>query len=469
MKRIFLPVALGLLTGCAYYNGVYNAERSARIAEKQWARGEYYAAADSFRASAAHAETVLVRFTKSRWRSQALFLAARGAALGNNCAAAGPRLDAYLRLTGEPALRVDRARVALASCWLEASKPLPADSLLRPLLDHPDLAVRHAAALFSARAALALGDPDRAQALLATIPGGSAAWENLAAAMTAGDYEIAETLLLSRAQIGDWRTEVPNRVRTLWGAGRRAGAVEIVDRYARSRASTNDRATLLLLASDLAVAANDTALARRLALDAQRVGLTATFDAPVAARLLALRLRGASDMIEAREIMRRDSTRARGTPQLVRLEQQVLLLEICLRRTDRVGGGLFLAAEIARDSLRAEALAHALFRQIERDVPESPIAARALVAAAQLVPDSAASYRTRVLATWPTAGVAAYLRGVSPQDSSTQRGEDIALNQAWIVVTNQFADSMKARRLADSVRVADSVAASMRARGRGGW
>jgi hypothetical protein len=467
VRRPLVPIVLLALTGCAYFNGVYNANRAAKRADGQWTRGEYTVAADSFRVSAAHAETVLVRFPKSRWRNEALYLAARGAAFSDNCALARPRLASYLGLEGEPQIRRDRARVAAAVCLIAEGKSLPADSLLRPLLTHEDRAIRYAAALYSARVALALGDPDRAQDLLATIPGDAAAWENVDASFAAGDYAAAESLLIRRAQAGDWRSEVPNRVRTLWSAGRVEGATAVALQYARSRVSTNQRAQLLLLASDLAADGADTLQARRLALEARRVGLTVAFEGPVAARLLALRLRGTSEMADVRIALERDSVAARGTPLLERMTMAVLLIELCLKRADRFGAGIFLGAEIARDSLRAPRLAHTLFKLVEQDHPESPIAARALVAAGQLQPDSAAAYAARAVAAWPTAGVSARLRGLSPRDSSTQVGEDNALNQSWIVVMNQFADTLRSLARVDSIRRADSVAAILRARGRG--
>jgi hypothetical protein len=467
VRRALLLLALLGSSGCAYYNGVYNAKRVGHSAERNWARGEYATAADSFRQSAAHAETVLVRFPRTRWRAEALFHAGRGAAYAGECAQARARLTEYLALSGEPAARADRARLASAWCLVQGGEYPAADTALGPLLTHPDLTLRRGAALFAARAALAVGDPDRAQALLAGIPGSAAAWETLDAAFAALDYAAAESLLAARARAGEWRSEVPRRLRTLWAAGRRAAVVDVALAYAGSRAPTNDRAQLLLLASDLTAGVGDTAVARRLALEAQRVGLTTRFEGPVAARLLGLRLQGVDGMAQLREVLARDTLLARGTPELTRTLRVVVLLELCLKRADRYGAGLFLAGEVARDSLRAHALAHTLFRQVELEHPESPIAARALVAAGALRPDSAAAYAARAVSTWPTAGVSARLRGVSPRDSSTQQGEDTALEQSWLVVTTQLGDSLRAWVRADSARRADSVAAAQRARGRG--
>jgi hypothetical protein len=467
VSRRWWPLLLVAVGGCAYFNGVYNAERTGTRGERQWAAGEYATAVDSFRQSAAHAETVLVRFPKSRWRNEALFLSARGAAFAGDCASARPRLTEYLAVPGEPSERVDRARLASAICLYEDNKFLPADSILRTLLDHPEPPVRDVSAMYSARIAVALGDPDRAQTLLSRIPGTAAAWENIDAAFLAVDYAAAESLLVTRAAAGDWRSEVPRRVAALWAAGRYDGVVEVATRYAQSRAPTTNRAQLLLLTSDLAAQRGDTATARRLVLEARRIGVSSQVEAPVAARLLGLRLSGLSELSDVRLALARDSMLARGTPELRRISNGMLLIELCLKRADRYGAGIFLAAEFARDSLRAPLLAHSLFTMVEREQPDSPIAARALMAAAQLLPDSAAVYEARVLAEWPMAGVSARLRGLSPRDSSTQSGEDGALNQAFVVITTQFADSMRALVRGDSARRADSIAAVQRARGRG--
>ena len=69
----FLVLAAG---GCAYYNGVYNAKASAKTADRQFVRGESYAASQAYTLSATTAETVLVRHPRSRWRPEALYLAA---------------------------------------------------------------------------------------------------------------------------------------------------------------------------------------------------------------------------------------------------------------------------------------------------------------------------------------------------------------------------------------------------------
>lgn len=459
MMRRWAWLIVPLAAGCAYFNGIYNSKTAASSADHQFARGEEFSAADSYRVSAARAETVLARHPKSRWRAQALYLAGRGHAFSQECGQALPRLEEYLAIADEPREQRERALIARASCLLYNRELIPADTILEPLLDSEDAEIRAEATLWSGRVALALGDAARAAQLLSRVAGGAGTWEFIGAAFDQRDFATAESLLVARATEGDWRSEVPRRVRDLWNAGRQDGAVRIVDAYGRSRASPTNRVSLHFLMSDLAAQAGDTALARRQAIEAGRVGVTASFESDVQARLLAIRIRELDAISDVYAALSRDSARASGSPIYRRIQDNLMLMRLCLSRVTGNGSEVFVAAEVVRDSLRANRLAHAMFKSIERDFPEYEIAARALLAAGRLVPDSADVYRERITARWPYSFAAARLTGTS-LDSSTVRGEDAALSTAWRFATTQFADSLRERRRADSIAAAG--------RGRGG-
>jgi len=451
--RLVAPALCLALGGCAFYNGIYNAREAGRTADKQARRGEAAAATQSYFLSAAKAETVLARHPDTRWRPTALFLAGRGHAMAGECLRARPRLEEYLAVESEPEELNRRAMVAKAACLVLAGQLLAADSILTPLLESPVPSVRDEAALWGGRAALGLGDADRAQQLLATVPGSVAAWEFMNAAFARGDIVTAESLLTSRAAAGDWRPEVSGHVRSLWGLGRTEGATQVVNYYARSRAAGGNRVSLHLLLSDLAAESGDTSLARRQAHSAQRVGVTATIDAEVQSRLLALRIRELDVLEDVRAAVARDSARAHGSALLRRIQDNLLLMRLCLARVDGVGANVFLAAEIARDSLRSRALSQAMFRSIERDYPESPIAARGLLAAAAIIPESSSVYRSRIVELWPESWSAvSLLEGLPSESTMTQ--EDRMLRVAWTYAVTQFADTMSARRKADSVTAA---------------
>lgn len=448
----FLVLALG---GCAYYNGVYNAKASAKKADKQFVRGESYAAMQEYLLSAATAETVLVRHPRSRWQPEALYLAARGAALAGECPRGLRRLDEYLAIEGQPADRRERALVAKAACLVQSNQLLAADTILTPLLESRDADVRAQAALWAGRQAMMLGDVDRAQALLARAPGSAAAWEFLATALRRGDLVRAESILIVRAEDGDWRPEVEAHVRTLWGAGRVEGAARVVDLYGRSRASNANRISLRFLAADLAAMSGDTALARLEATEAQRLGISPAIEAEARARILSLNVRQFDVLSDVQTAIARDSIRAAGSPLLKRLRDNITIMNLLLSRPDFAGAHVFLAAEIARDSLRAYKLAHAMFRSIERDYGDYEIAARALLAARAIVPESTQVYETRVLEKWQTSSAAVALRGLDP-DSSTIRAEDSQLRKAWDFVMQQWSDTLKERRRQDSLAAAAS-------------
>lgn len=453
MKRSWTPIFILLVGGCAYFNGIYNSKSAARSADRQYARGESFAAADSYRASAARADSVLARHPRSRWRGEALYLSGRGHAFANECGLALQRLDEYLTIPNEPAERRERALIAQASCLLYNRQLIAADTILTPLLGSADRKVRAEAALWSGRVALALGDVPRAGQLLAMVPGGAATWEFIIAAFEQRDYATAESLLVLRATAGDWRPEVPGRVRVLWGAGRRDGAVRVVDLYGRSRAAQMSRVALHFIASDLAAAVGDTALARRQAENAGNVGVTAAVEAEVRARLLALRIRELDALSDVYAAVARDSARAAGSPLLRRIQDNLMLMRLSVARVTGTGAEIFVAAEVVRDSLSASRLAHSMFKSIERDYPDYEIAARALLAASVLAPDSAAVYRARILERWPRSFAAARFGAIDP-DSSTVQGEDVALRNAWRFATAQLADSLKERRRVDSLAAA---------------
>ena len=62
------PLAVaGIGVGCAYYNGVYNARRADRAAERAMLAGDDSAATRNFALAAAAAETVLARYPRSRY------------------------------------------------------------------------------------------------------------------------------------------------------------------------------------------------------------------------------------------------------------------------------------------------------------------------------------------------------------------------------------------------------------------
>jgi hypothetical protein len=72
---------------------------------------------------------------------------------------------------------------------------------------------------------------------------------------------------------------------------------------------------------------------------------------------------------------------------------------------------LFLAAELARDTLTAPRLAGSLFRQVADDWPDSPYAPKALLALGMVDPAWADSARTLLAGRYAASPYVAYVQG----------------------------------------------------------
>jgi hypothetical protein len=119
-------------SGCAYFNGVYNANAAAKVAAGEARHGRDSAAAVQYARSAESAETVLVRYPESAWRPRALFLAGRGEALSGDCTAAVNRLHAFLAAAGTMTSgnrdEVAVAQRTLDTCTIELQRVASRDS-----------------------------------------------------------------------------------------------------------------------------------------------------------------------------------------------------------------------------------------------------------------------------------------------------------------------------------------------------
>ena len=88
---------------------------------------------------------------------------------------------------------------------------------------------------------------------------------------------------------------------------------------------------------------------------------------------------------------------------------------------------MFLAGEVARDSLGARRVATRVWRALAERWPDAPLAPRALYAIVLLEPDSAVAVRAEILARYPTSAMAALLREENVVDAATMRAGDALL------------------------------------------
>jgi len=451
-----LPLAFG---ACAYFNGVYNAKEADQQASRLLRNGRESEAAGSFAIAAAKAETVLVRHPKTRWRGEALYLAGRGFAYSNQCDRATGRLTEFLSLPGQPGERRDRAALALATCSYQKGKHTEALALLDPLTRNRKRDVATQASLWAARSAIRLGNTAMAQQYLAAIDAGVAQWELAAASIAEQEYPRAESLLALRARSGDYRDELRTALGTLWAAGRQDQVETIVSRYDRAGGAPAEKAALHLLVADFEIQARRDSLARLHLLAVPRATADTVARREAASRLTLLRVRELSSLPLVEDAIAKGAEVARGTALQTRLEDNLLLVKILERRRDISGAALFLAAEVARDSLGSRGLAHALFKRIENETPTALLAPKALLAAAELMPDSAPAYHQRIRTRYATSPFRLLLDGGDPANAISYRQADVALTTTWRDAAKAAADSIIARRPQPSTAPGDSVVA----------
>lgn len=453
-------VALALMsTGCVYYNGIYNAQSAAGRGDSQLRHGGESEASRFFQQSAATAESVLVRHPQSTWRERALYLAARGAALGGQCDQAVPRLREYLALPTRADLDRnarreresdrDRARVALASCDLRGAHVGEARARLDSLVDAPDRETARQARVWAARAALAGGDRDAVTRYLGDLDDGAMSWELLSASLSAREYARVESLLVRRAARADYRDDVAPVLRELWAAGQWSAVENVVRGYDAARLRDAARATMHFTVGDLNLRAGQDSMARvHLALAQTLAGRDSVVERESAARLQFMAIMRAASMRVIDSVDARADSATRRTPYARRMQEQLLLVRLLLQVEDPTGASMYLAAEVARDSLRAPAVARELFLRVARERPNAPLAPSAWYAAGRLLPDSAADWQSRIRREYASSAVAAWLNGDDPALRADFATAPELLQARWNQSVRVWSDSVRRLRAA---------------------
>lgn len=436
------------VSGCVYYNGIYNAKESAKRGDARLRRGAESDAATLFQTSAAKAETVLVRHPNSSWRTRALYLAGRGAALGGQCEAAVPRLTAFLALPGSTADDLARARVALASCELRLASIPSARARLDSLLGVRNPEIARQVRLWAARAALAAGDRDAVSGYLGDADDDRLPWELVLASLSAREYVRVESLLVQRAARADYRDDVTRAIRELWMAGHWDAVETIVRGYDAARIRDASRAGLHFAAGDLNLRAGRDSMARQHLFAARTLaGRDTVIERESTARLAYMNLVRVGSLREVDTIMARQDSATRRTPYARRVSEQLLLVRLLAQQDEPTGAATFLAAEVARDSLRAPELAKSLFLRVAREMPGNPLAPQAWYAASLLSPDSADAWIARIRREHGQSAVAAWLSGDDPGSRPDFASAPELLQVRWTETLRVWSDSVRKLRL----------------------
>ena len=381
-------LAAPLVSGCVYYNRMWSAERLARQARRAEARGDEGVARTAWTQAAAKAESVHAKHPGSKWADDAWVLHAEGAARGGSCGGARSVIGEALAEAVEDELRERMALVA-AECALALGAPVEAGRQLEPALASRDGGRRSRAAYLAGRTAEAQGNPDAAIAWYARsrerVAGPARVQVLLASDQAAAALALMDTVARGRFVESEWSA-------MLASVAARAGpaaATEALDRMLRrARVPSAERGRLLLADADRRYAAGHFAAAHERYLLVSRTG----GDLPEGrtARVRALRAQGALAVTPGDlQTVRADLVRVtRGTERAAGPEATALgaLLQR-IAPSEASEAAELRGAELARDSLRAAALAGGLFVAFAERHPESLFAPKALVAALPLLPD----------------------------------------------------------------------------------
>lgn len=382
-----------LLSGCVYYNAIYNAERRFHEAEALRARG-----LDSL-AQAAYQEVIDKSARGYRaapdgeWSDDALYLLGRAHLRRGELRAADAALsEAAKRARGgplEPAIQIYQAAVLVESGRHEEALPL-LNASLRRLPSGSALAEGH---LWRARVLLGEGRSDAGWWDLDRAADGDpalalpAALERVRWGITLDEPGRAQegvTRLLGRADgayVRDSLAALLDRAAGRWGHEAAAGLLGHAEDAAWDR---RERGHVLLARARHRHRSGDLLGAEE---DARAVASGVGGAAALARRTLALwRLHQAGDLEAARAVIPILLPAEGDTAVTGVLADVQALLALAEAGADEPLG-YFAAAELARDRLEAPTLSRALYLAYADGSPESPWSAKALLAALEVSED----------------------------------------------------------------------------------
>jgi hypothetical protein len=422
VKRALFCLALLLVGGCAYYNGMYNTKRLAGRARKAEKEGRTFDATSLWGQVGVKAESVLAQHPNSKWADEARLLQATSMARLKNCAMAVRPLETVVLTSPNPAFREDAA-VLLGSCRTQLGDAGGAMVAYSRLTSSRDPERRRLALFAHGQAQRIEGNYQQALEELTGTNFPGAAGERAAALAGLGRLPeasaLVDSLLASRDTLVPWDSLVAAAARH-----DREGASHLTDRIVADSTLRLPLRCRLLVADAIRWREDD--LARSDARLDQMEQLAGGNLQAADSRLEALRLR--VRILETLPALNEWIARVEGIgegtgqvgPQAARLAgaaRQVVLA------ADSVPAGapsgdlrLFLAAELARDSLDAPRIATRQFQRVVTDWPQSPFTPKAILALMLLEPGQADSLRDVLRASYGGSPYVALIEsGASPE------------------------------------------------------
>ena len=384
-------LAAGLLGGCVYYNGMYNANRLANSARKAERDGRTFEANNLWGQVATKAESVVVRHPRSKYAEEASIL--RGLALTRlgQCEQALAPLSRIAVAQMSVTLRED-AWLATGRCHLTMGNVAAAEGAFAQVIDSKNGYRRREARVQRARTLRSAGRYEEALSALDGVTERRAVPELLLSLAGAG--RVPEAMALADSLVARRDTAQPwDSLLVTLGRQDPASASNLLDRVRRLPGKTEQIQARWLLDDGLRLMHTDTARATARLREAAKIGGSSEAAGRANLQLVRLGLRGVA---EPRELSPFIATLRRLAEKIEIMAAELTQLSATAARivgSDSMMPGspqgdlrMFLAAEAARDSLESPHLAEGIFLRIVNDWPDSPYAPKAVLAVGQLNP-----------------------------------------------------------------------------------
>jgi tetratricopeptide (TPR) repeat protein len=390
MKRIALIALAAWLSGCAYYNGMYNANRLAHSAEKAEREGRTFDAASLWGQVGVKTDTMLARHANSKWADDARFLRGKSYQRLGDCNSAVNVLRDLLATTTDSSL-IEDGSFLLGQCYQLLGNSEDASQAFGRLVNSSDPNRRREALYQHGRSLRLSGQYDEAMAMLLRTDDPRARGERAAALAGAGQIESAEVLADSLIAIHD--TTAPwDSLLSLMGRRDPVRTSALTDRLVALPDATPSQRAMWLISDAERLGSFDPDRGQKRVNEALSLGSIGS--AAARGRLILLRIRmeraNTTDSLRAITGDLDDLMQTGGATGLL-LGRYVRSSAFVLDLVDSVGAGarspdlrLFLAAEATRDSLEMPHLALTLLRRVVDEQPNSPYVPKALLAIASL-------------------------------------------------------------------------------------
>ncbi len=399
MSRRSLALALALalgLSGCGYFNSLYNARREFADAERAALTGQQAQAQQGYTGAIEKAAKSYRKYPRGRWSDDALHLIARARFELGEYPAARAAATELLNVTSDATMRADAHAIVGASA-LHLQDEETAIAHLDSALTGASEMLRGRVHLWRARAFRATGATQRAWTDLDAVPADDPSYiavqlerinfgiQQRDSARTAAAFATVLTHGDARRNI-DTIFDLALHAVSAFGAAttRHLLNAPLPDWLASARDS------VALVRAELALGAGDTTTATTELMQlASRSAVVVASAARI--RIARSKLPNAAsleDLREVRTLLLPAITEA-TVPSLL---HNMRVVEALVGKAQTSGQplALFAAAEVARDELNAKPLARRLFITFV-DVAQTPWSAKALLAALALAPDAADS------------------------------------------------------------------------------